>query len=49
MNNFVKEAFGNQTLQPTPFTLSHIAEFESSPTDPVLFIISAGSDPSAEL
>ncbi len=49
MHNFVKEAFGNQNIQPTPFSLSHVAEFESSPTEPVLFIISAGSDPSAEL
>ena len=49
MNNFVKEAFGNQTIQPTPFTLSHVAEMESTPNEPVLFIISPGSDPSAEL
>jgi len=49
MHNFVKEAFGGQTIQPSPFTLSHLFEMESSPSEPILFIISPGSDPSAEL
>jgi len=49
MNNFVKDGFGGQTIQPSPFSLSHLFEVESSPTEPVLFIISPGSDPSAEL
>ena len=49
MHNFVKEAFGGQTIQPSPFSLSHLFEMESSPNEPILFIISAGSDPSAEL
>jgi hypothetical protein len=49
MQNFVKEAFGNQTVQPAPFSLASLFEVESTPTDPILFIISPGSDPSAEL
>ncbi len=49
MHHFVKEAFGGQTIQPSPFTLSHLFEMESSATEPILFIISPGSDPSAEL
>lgn len=49
MQLFIKEAFGNQSIQPAPFSLSHIVEFESTPTEPILFIISPGSDPSAEL
>jgi hypothetical protein len=49
MQNFVKEAFGGQTIQPAPFTLSHLFEMESTPSEPILFIISPGSDPSAEL
>ncbi len=31
MNNFVKEAFGGQTIQPAPFALSHLFEMESTP------------------
>jgi dynein heavy chain 2, cytosolic len=49
MYNFVKEAFGGQTIQPAPFALSHLFEMETTPSDPILFIISPGSDPSAEL
>jgi dynein heavy chain 2 len=49
MQFFVKEAFGGQTIQPSPFSLSHLFEMESSPAEPILFIISPGSDPSAEL
>jgi len=49
MNQFVKEAFGNQNVQPAAFNLSHLYEQESSCNEPVLFIISPGSDPSAEL
>jgi dynein heavy chain 2 len=49
MHNFVKEAFGNQTIQAATFSLANLYQTESSPTDPILFIISAGSDPSAEL
>ena len=49
MNLFIKEAFGNQNIQPSPFALSNLYESETTCTDPVLFIISPGSDPSAEL
>mmetsp|Transcript_43860 Transcript_43860/g.42387 ORF Transcript_43860/g.42387 Transcript_43860/m.42387 type:complete len:198 (+) Transcript_43860:538-1131(+) len=49
MQNFVKEAFGNQSIQPAPFSLGNLYQQETSPTDPILFIISPGSDPSAEL
>lgn len=49
MNQFVKEAFGNQVVQPAPFSLSRLYESESYANEPVLFIISPGSDPSAEL
>jgi dynein heavy chain 2 len=49
MNNFVKEAFGGQTIQASPFALAHLFEMESTPSEPILFIISPGSDPSAEL
>lgn len=30
MHHFVKEAFGGQTIQPSPFTLSHLFEIESN-------------------
>lgn len=49
MTLFVKEAFGGQTMQPTPFSLPRIYDQESACTDPILFIISPGSDPSQEL
>lgn len=49
MNKFVKEAFNNETVQPTPFSLQRLVEHESTATDPILFIISPGSDPSQEL
>jgi hypothetical protein len=49
MNQFVKESFGGQTIHPAPFTLAHLYEAESVSSEPVLFIISPGSDPSAEL
>jgi len=40
MNNFVKEAFGGQSVKPTPFSLSHLYEHETTCTDPILFIAS---------
>lgn len=46
MNQFVKEAFGGQQVQPTPFSLPRIVEQESVSNEPILFIISPGSDPS---
>lgn len=49
MNNFVKEAFGGQTVQVNTFALKSLYELESTPNEPILFIISPGSDPSAEL
>jgi len=49
MSNFVKEAFGGKSIQATPFSLSHLYEAETTSSDPILFIISPGSDPSSEL
>lgn len=49
MVQFVKEAFNNQSIQPSSFVLKNLYENESSCSDPILFIISPGSDPSAEL
>ena len=49
MHQFVREAFNNENVQPSPFVLKQLYENESSCADPVLFIISPGSDPSAEL
>ena len=49
MQNFVKEAFGGKNVQPTPFSLQSLYQTETTCVDPILFIISPGSDPSAEL
>ena len=49
MNLFVKEAFNNQVIQPAQFNLKNLHVSESSCNEPVLFIISPGSDPSQEL
>lgn len=49
MQHFVDEAFGGQKIQPAPFALRSLYETESSCTEPVLFIITPGSDPSTEL
>jgi len=49
MQQFVFEAFGGQQVQPAPFALRSIYEMESTPQEPILFIISPGSDPSTEL
>lgn len=49
MQYFVQEAFGGQQVQPAPFGLRNIYENESTPMEPILFIISPGSDPSSEL
>lgn len=49
MQFFVFEAFGGQQVNPAPFALRSIYEQESSPLEPILFIISPGSDPSTEL
>lgn len=49
MQNFIKETFGGNSLQAAPFSLSTLYSSESVCTEPILFIISPGSDPSAEL
>lgn len=49
MGVFIVDAFGGQQVQPSSFALRNIYENESSPLEPVLFIISPGSDPSTEL
>lgn len=49
MQVFVDEAFGGQRVQPAPFELAAIYEQETTPAEPILFIISPGSDPSSEL
>ena len=49
MQLFVKEAFKNKTIQATPFNLPSIYQNDSTCKDPILFIISPGSDPSQEL
>lgn len=49
MNLFVREAFGGENVQPAQFAMKTLYEKESSCSDPILFIISPGSDPSAEL
>jgi len=49
MQQFVTEAFGGQQVQPAPFALRNLYENESTCREPVLFIISPGSDPSSEL
>ena len=49
MQHFVFEAFGSTQVQPAPFALRSIYENESAPLEPILFIISPGSDPSSEL
>lgn len=46
---FVKEAFSNETVQPASFVLKRLFEEETTCKDPILFITSPGSDPSAEL
>jgi len=49
MQSFVIDAFGGNQVQPAPFALRNIYESESTPNEPILFIISPGSDPSSEL
>lgn len=49
MQQFVVEAFGGQNVQAATFALRNIYEQETTPMEPVLFIISPGSDPSSEL
>lgn len=38
-----------RSIAPPPFSLKHLIENESSPTQPVLFITTPGADPSQEL
>jgi dynein heavy chain 2 len=49
MQQFIIDAFGGQQVQPSPFALRNIYENESTPKEPIMFIISPGSDPSTEL
>jgi len=49
MKKFIKVAFNNQSVQPTDFNMKRLVESESVATEPILFIISPGSDPSQEL
>lgn len=49
MQAFIVDAFGGQQVQASSFALRNIYENESSPLEPILFIISPGSDPSTEL
>lgn len=49
MSNFVCEALKKKNISPAPLSLSALYENDSSPDEPILFIISPGSDPSAEL
>ena len=49
MQLFVHEAFGGEIVNPAEFSLKNIYEKDSTPVEPVLFIISPGSDPSSEL
>ena len=49
MTLFVKEAFGNESVKPSTYTMKGLFETETSCRDPIMFIISPGSDPSAEL
>lgn len=49
MTQFVREAFGNEAVQPASFDMRSLYEKETTCQDPILFITSPGSDPSAEL
>lgn len=49
MTIFIKEAFNGESVSANQFVLKNLYETESNCTDPILFIISPGSDPSAEL
>jgi len=49
MQLFIKESFGGESVQANSFNLKSLYEEETTCQDPILFIISPGSDPSAEL
>lgn len=48
VQNFIKEEMGQQYIEPLPFDLSLSYEDSSSST-PLIYIISRGSDPMAEI
>jgi dynein heavy chain len=48
INNFVVEVMGQKFVDPPPFDLEKIYS-DSSPTTPLIFILSPGSDPFASL
>lgn len=48
INNFVVEVMGQKFVDPPPFDLEKIYA-DSSPTTPLIFILSPGSDPFSSL
>lgn len=49
MHNFVAEAIGEHDTAPPPLSLLELYNTETSASEPVLFIVSPGSDPTKEL
>ena len=49
MHNFVAEALGETDIAPPPLSLMEVYRSESIAAEPVLFIVSPGSDPTKEL
>ena len=49
MHLFVSEALGESDIAPPPLSLLEIYKSESTNTEPILFIVSPGSDPTKEL
>ena len=49
MSQFVRDGFGGEKVDAAPFNLQNLYQNESTCNDPILFIISPGSDPSTEL
>ncbi|KAJ3141233.1 Cytoplasmic dynein 2 heavy chain 1 [Geranomyces variabilis] len=49
MSNFSCAALGMSSLAPPPLNLEKLVTSESLPKEPILFITTAGADPSAEL
>jgi dynein heavy chain 2 len=49
MTNFVCEALGKRDIAPAPLSLQSLYENDTFPTEPILFLVTPGADPSAEL
>jgi len=49
MTLFLMEAMGNRNLQPPPLSFSQLLREETTNTEPILFMVSPGSDPTKEL